>query len=676
MTSTQKSRSSFQTKIVRVEIEWPSSRLGAPNPIPKYRWQQPTPFKSSPPERGLSEDESRHSFEFGAASLLPYRLQDDYDHNPVSELHPVVSIDNGLLGITVAPRLGGRLLTMHDHATGRDLVFANPVFQPGNLGLLNAWFSGGIEWNGLIPGHTPFACSQVFAAKLETDRGPILRLYEFDRVLEATWQIDLFLPNDDNRLFVHGRIVNADRNEKLAYWWTNVAVGADKGTRVVSPADYAIEHVLPGNQLERFPFPDPDRADNSFPNNSEHATSVFFRSSNTDRAWANRTWIAALDETGNGLAQTATRQMKGRKFFYFGTAAGGKHWMDHLARPGEGEYIEIQSGMTPTQNQKFELAGHSEFHWSECYGAVSVDPEFSHAANYQDAVDATGVAISKRFPEEEMKEIDVFLHEISVLPAGERIAAGSPWGQRDEKLTGRPLAKGLDFSVNDDVPDAWDELASDGRFSERSLSLLPMEFVVSERWCKALSESAEKYGDTWLHDLVLGIAALDREDRSVAALHFDRSLARKETWLGFRQRALVSDTPQSTERSYLKAWSFADAPPELAEEIIEWFQNTNNNKSLAKFIANLPKRFLDRERVVLFRALVAARNGSVQELEQCLSRDFATIREGETILEDLWRALQRNRLLRRLGREPAKQEIEVELENCPLPGRLDFRLCQ
>ena len=26
-----------------------------------------------------------------------------------------------------------------------------------------AWFSGGIEWNGLIPGHTPFTCAPVCA---------------------------------------------------------------------------------------------------------------------------------------------------------------------------------------------------------------------------------------------------------------------------------------------------------------------------------------------------------------------------------------------------------------------------------------------------------------------------------------------------------------------------------
>jgi len=667
--SARKCEPECRTHIVRTKVDWPSSRLGGANPLPKFSWQQPTPHFTPPPDRGLSADESCRSFVFGADSLLPYRLLDDYDHDPVSKSVDVVSIDNGKLGITVAPQFGGRVLTMREHATGRDLVFANPVFQPGNLGLLNAWFSGGIEWNGLIPGHTPVACSQVFAAEMDTDLGPILRLYEFDRVLEATWQVDLFLPSGDDRLFVHGRIVNPEPETKLAYWWTNVAVATDTGTRVISPADYAIEHVLLGNQLERFPFPDPDRPDNSFPENSIHATSVFFRAPNR-----HATWIAALDASGNGLAQTATGQMKGRKFFYFGTGSGGKHWMDHLARPAEGEYIEIQSGMAPTQNQRFELAGHSEFHWTEGYGAISVDPVQSHSTNYQKAVDATGAAISKRFPDKELVEIDAFMRKMSSVPANQRLAVGSPWGQRDEILTGRSLARGLDFSHDDTAPNAWDELVNAGGFSERSLSSLPTDFVVSERWRKALADSADKHGQTWLHELALGIIALDRGDKTLASVHFECSLGLKKTWLGYRQSALVSPTPNETERLYLTAWGFPDAPPELAEEIVAWLQATDNHAALEKFVADLPNPIQERERVILSRARVAARNGDVAELEAFLARDFATIREGETILEDLWQSLQKNRLHGRLGREPTPEEIALALVETPLPIRLDFRM--
>src|SRR5690348_3376684 len=208
------------TTTVRLErIALPMSRLGPPSNLPRFSWQQPMPNRETPPNFGLSEDESRHGFSWGEDSILPYQVSDDYDRNlQPGELDCIV-IDNGRLRAVIAPSLGGRLLELRDLATGRDLVFRNPVFQPANLAALNAWFSGGIEWNGLIPGHTPFTCAPVFAGVRQTSQGPILRIYEFDRIVEATWQIDLFLPAGSATLFAHGRIVNPTAEQKLAYWW-------------------------------------------------------------------------------------------------------------------------------------------------------------------------------------------------------------------------------------------------------------------------------------------------------------------------------------------------------------------------------------------------------------------------------------------------------------------------
>ena len=471
------------TRIETTARRMPVSRLGGPSSLPRFRWQQPIPDSETPADRGLSAEESAHSFKWGKDSILPYRVYDDYDRAQQPDDLSFLTLDNGRLRVSVAPQYGGRLMELRDLTLDRDLVFRNPVFQPANLASLNAWFSGGIEWNGLIPGHTPFTCAPVFAGIIETARGPVLRLYEFDRVVEATWQIDLFLPQDDDRLFVHGRIVNAAARDKLAYWWTNVAVQATQGMRVISPAAYSIQHVLPGNHLERFPFPDPARFDGSYPDRWRDATSVFFRKPSGERLF-----IAALDDRGIGLAQTATAAMRGRKFFYFGTAPGGRHWMDYLARPGEGDYIEIQSGIAPTQNQRFELPANGELHWTEVYGALAVDASSAHAQDYQSAVDATAEAVGRRFPEQELAGVDAFLTEVSRLPLDQRLAAGSVWGGRHEKLTGRGLATGLDFSVQP-VKDCWDDLLATDAFSEESLAAVPLDFAVSDLWVEALERS-------------------------------------------------------------------------------------------------------------------------------------------------------------------------------------------
>ncbi len=66
----------------------------------------------------------------------------------------------------------------------------------------------------------------------------------------------------------------------------------ERGTRVLSPAEYSIEHIWPGNNLGRCDFPRADW-DASYPDNWENATSVFFRAPH-----APRRFIASVDKAG------------------------------------------------------------------------------------------------------------------------------------------------------------------------------------------------------------------------------------------------------------------------------------------------------------------------------------------------------------------------------------------
>ena len=658
-----------RAKITATTMQIPAARLGLPNPLPKFAWQQPVLGKPIPPHRGLSPEETELSFLHGKDSILPYQVFDDYDRSQTPTTLPIVTLDNGHLRVTIAPGFGGRVTSLRDLRLDRELLFANPVFQPGNLGLLNAWWPGGIEWNGVVPGHTPVACAPVFVATLETERGPVLRIYEFDRVMQAAWQIDLFVADGDDRLFMHGRIINPDPTDMLGFWWTNTAVAMTPGLRVLSPADYGVEHVLPGNELARLPFPDPERFDGSYPDNWRNATSVFFRAPH-----APRLWIAALDQGGVGLVQTATKRMRGRKFFYFGNAPGGKHWMDFLSQPGKGDYIEIQSGFMPTQNQRFAFPGNSEIHWTECYAALEVDAKQTHSAEYQKAVAAAGLVIDQRIPVADLEEIDVFLREVASRPAERRLSAGSPWGGRDERLMARPIAAGLDFSTPEAGRSAWDDLADDGKFSPAALDRVPSDFAVSARWTAALAKSAEAHGETWLHALMLGLAALNEGRHTDAADLSSRSLEMKPTWLGYRQRALVAASQDAAEQDYLLAWSMPGAPPDLADEIVDFFRKTGRFQQMSRFLDNLAPAVLGRERVVLARAQVAAQSGQVKELEAFLTTEFATIREGETLLDELWLALHRNKARRALGREPTGAELADQMTQNPIPWHLNFQM--
>jgi hypothetical protein len=62
-------------------------------------------------------------------------------------------------------------------------VHYSPTHQLVNDGVLRSYELAGVEWNwspGMI-GHTVFSENPVYIAKLKTQHGDALRIYEFDR---------------------------------------------------------------------------------------------------------------------------------------------------------------------------------------------------------------------------------------------------------------------------------------------------------------------------------------------------------------------------------------------------------------------------------------------------------------------------------------------------------------
>ena len=161
----------------------PAAPLGLPNPWPRFRFQ----FRDAPVRAGadLSEEDRAGLFTNAVVAPLPYLMQDNYTRERRPAAVPVVRIGNAALEGTVYPTLGGRLISLRDRRTGRELLFDNPVLQFANLAIRNAWFSGGIEWNGPLYGHSLQTCSPVYAGRVDTPRGPLLRLYEFDRARDS-----------------------------------------------------------------------------------------------------------------------------------------------------------------------------------------------------------------------------------------------------------------------------------------------------------------------------------------------------------------------------------------------------------------------------------------------------------------------------------------------------------
>ena len=173
---------------------------------------------------------------------VPYLEQDDWGCEALSNGTkpsnvPAIVAETDELRAAITPQWGGKIWSLYNKKLKRQLLFNNPAHQPDNIGYLKAWTSGGAEWNwspGYI-GHSASSEAPVWAAVIPTEKGDVVRVWEFDRLNATAWQVDILL--EDDVLWTHIKIYNPNPTPIDGYWWTCVAMPVTPRTRVVAQAD-------------------------------------------------------------------------------------------------------------------------------------------------------------------------------------------------------------------------------------------------------------------------------------------------------------------------------------------------------------------------------------------------------------------------------------------------------
>lgn len=139
---------------------------------------------------------------------LPYLTQDLWTCDRKQEDIQAYTMETEALKVTITPQFAGKVWGIYDKIRERELLYANRAHQPANIGALKSWAAGGAEWNwspGII-GHSAFSETEVFLTEVETEEGPMARVYEFDRYNGTVWQVDMLIVNDS--FVAHPRITN------------------------------------------------------------------------------------------------------------------------------------------------------------------------------------------------------------------------------------------------------------------------------------------------------------------------------------------------------------------------------------------------------------------------------------------------------------------------------------
>lgn len=540
------------TTIRRDVLTLPVAELGPDNPLPPLR---PLDETHRIDDRDhLPRDMARQIRYEPLRSILPERIRDGYDRRREPRGIDTIVIENDRLRAVVLPGYGGRVVSLWHKPTRRELLYRNPVLQPACFALNGAWFSGGIEWNIGATGRTTLSCAPVHAARVPApDGGEMLRLWEWERLRDLPFQVDLWLPDGSDFLHVGVRVRNPHERPAPVYWWSNIAVPEER--RVLAPADEAW-HFGYERRLRRVPVPEYEGVDRTYPPRSVFPADYFYEVPDGQRRW-----IAALDDAGDGLVQTSTDVLRGRKLFVWGSGTGGRRWQEWLTEPGTGGYCEIQAGLARTQLEHVRLEAESEVSWLEAYGPLTTDAGAAHGADWAVVRAEVEGRLEGVLPRADVDAAyEAWLPQADAEP-GEVLAVGSGWGalevlRASYKLPGTPFEE----STLGAAQAPWAELLRTGAFPEPRRVGPPGESLVAPHWRDMLETAPAKP----LTEYHLGVAQWHAGDLAQAVRSWERALELAPSlWPLLRCLAVADQEAGNRERA---ADRYAEAFDDLCQE--------------------------------------------------------------------------------------------------------------
>jgi len=662
------------------EIELLGASVGEENPLPDINDNLYIHASYELTDK-ITEEERTYIGKGMINTLLPYLHQDRYSREKSIKKFKAVVLENKYLKAVFLPELGARLWSLYDKVEKKDLLYVNPVFQPCNLALRNAWFSGGVEFNVSIKGHNPLTCSTLYAEKrIDKDGKEFVSMYEWERKRGIVYSINAYLPEDSKVLYVKDVIENTDDKDTYMYWWSNIAVDETPKTRVLVPTDktfisyYNADHYV----LDTSNIPYAFDTDTSYPVNLKRSLDFFYKIPKEENKW-----IATADKDGKGLLHYSENLLKARKLFLWGMGKGGRHWNEFLSVKNSA-YIEIQAGLLNTQLEHFIMKKQSRIEFVEAYASLVGDKEKLHSNDYFEAVkEVDRILLSYtdgQTPEDKLRNIFPDIDNSTVV---EVYTQGSGWGYVENLIRAKqnkaPVSKIFNGFRGDAISSKWENLISKGYLPEISPDEVPNGYVVGKDYIKALEDAIANGQDNFATHLYLGVALYEKEDVKGALKEWLKSLDLTPNAWAYRNVAAyygqVKGDYEKAKEYMLKAYALQPDNVSLAIACGKLLVTGGYHKEWLKIYDGMKDTLKNtgRLRLLLAKSLIA-----LEMFDQALTivnADFemADIKEGELSISALWFDLYSKIIMKKEGLTK-EQALEQVKSRYPLPYSLDFRM--
>jgi tetratricopeptide (TPR) repeat protein len=659
------------------------AQLGGENPLPIFRNQNRD--RSVKFLNEFSEEQTKLvGYETGEI-YLPHRWQDRYTRELTATEITTIVLENENLRATFLPELGGRLYSLFDKEKQRELLFTNPILQFANLSILNAWFSGGIEWNMGQYGHTFGTCSPVHVAKLiDEDGNEFIRIYDYERTRNFYWAIDCHLPSGAKNLRVHVRIIN-DRTEMTPmYWWTNIAVRETPKARVFGSTEEVVfvDQGFAGYGTGKLPYlPTVPDVDLSFPQNFPFANEYFFQNPKS----MNSPWETILYEDGELFYERSTAALRYKKMFCWGNHVGGRGWQEFLSDASSADfspYLELQAGLAPTQLHGYQMPGNSTISFTQFFGSFK-KAENSELLdiNWSEAQQQISNQIEKAVPTDLLDSENLRFEKLATKEPVEILFQGSGWASLEQlrrQRAGEEIPSGFRFEPFENAQiGEWIELLETGNFPDFEVTDTPKSWMVQKEWILLLENSHQN----WLSSLHIGNYYFEIGKVDAATKAWKKSLEHNASPWALRNLAIA----QRDAGNILPALElYEEAINKFStklhdafyEEYLQLLITAERYEQLWKIYTETFSNRVPSERVDLAAAKAALQLGHYQFLEQIFTRTFAQIREGESTLVAIWFEYQAILAAQRLGVVADDQIRKQVRQSTRPPKNIDFRMIE
>lgn len=561
-------------------------------------------------------------------TAYPYTQQNAYcdeKEQPVS----VAILENDYLYAEFLPDFGGRLWKLYDKKKETDILYTNDVIRFRNLSIRNAWFSGGVEWNCGIIGHTPFTCSPMYCAEVKGKNSQeVLRFYEFERVRGIYYQMDFWL--EENRLLVAIRIENPNDEVVPMYWWSNMATPEFEGGRVIVPASDAYNN-SDGIGIKKSPIPIDGGIDVSYPQNIPDTIDYFY-----DIDLHEQKFIANVNADGYGLLQWSSHNLKGRKLFSWGHRKGSKHWQKMLTDKS-GDYVEIQAGLGKTQYECLPMPPKTSWSFIECYALADIGKE-TVKGEYKELVEAVKKQISEHGNSDALdKRLSQVENDIS-LQKGKIIYKGSGMGSLGKLFCGGE-SEHLEF-IPDEECEYWNALA-DGKKPETDI----ISFPYGEN-AQLLLENNANMCD-WRIDYQLALISYDKRDFKTAKEQCEKSMILENNIQNKYLYGFILYQLEDERYIYYLKKCISSAPNtySICERVLRLLIEDEKYCETIDLFSKIDSKLQDNARLRMYLSLAYLKAGNAEKANEILTKNgglnLLDFREGDKMLDILYRGIRK-----------------------------------